>query len=136
MVPGEAWAHLNQALGSVRRLKIYGVNYELGEREFADLKKAEEERKTKEKIEADRRAVQNEADREAAEKHLKEVIIPLFEEVAAAARKSGYAGNVRQIIAQSVSGPNTAPFVKGVHLTLSQKQVVPGPRQRASLAGA
>lgn len=92
------------------------------ESEFADLRKAEEERNSKEKIEADRRAAQNEADREAAEKHLKEVVIPLFEEVAAAARKSGYVGNVRQIDAQSVSGQNTAPFVRGVHLTLSRRQ--------------
>lgn len=68
-------------------------------------------------------ANQSAADRSNIELHIKNVVMPLFNEVAEAVKAAGHYGTAGIIVAQSTSGtePMEVPFVMGAFLGISRK---------------
>ncbi len=100
--------------------------------EFAALTKKRRNKAVQERRGAPLVLDQGVADRERAESHIKNVVMPLFNEVADAARKRGYFGTTEMILVQAVNDPGgkEAPFVMGALLGLSRTPPIV-PRQWA-----
>lgn len=78
---------------------------------------------------------QSAPDRENIEQHIKNKVMPLFKDVAEAARNNGYYGTAEFIVVQPVSGAEEthASFVMGAHLALSRNRRAWSPQCEGSL---
>ncbi len=97
------------------------------DQEFSDLKKARRRKAAAPKPGAEDALRAQAADYESVQRHIRDVVMPVFADVADAARKSGYYASADMIVAQP-GGPRRtrASFAMGALLGLSAGQPLAG----------